>query len=46
MIDRSIAQEYLSKVDFDILDSQIYELVDIQQTDKSKFAEMENERLK
>jgi hypothetical protein len=45
MIDRSIAQEYLSKVDFDNLDSHGYELVDIKPTDKSKFAEMENERI-
>jgi hypothetical protein len=45
MIDRSIAQEYLSKVDFDILDSHSYELVDIKPTDKSKFVEMENERI-
>lgn len=42
MIDRNVVDEYLKLVDFDKLDTS-YELVDVKQTDKSKFNEMENE---
>lgn len=43
-IDRNIVDEYLSLVDFDKLDTS-YELVDIIQTDKNKFKEIENEKV-
>ena len=45
MIDRKIIDEYLELVDFDILDENIFELVDIKPTDKQKFEELENERI-
>jgi len=45
MIDRKIVSEYLKMVDFDILDENYFELVDILPTDKQKFAELENEKL-
>ena len=44
MIDRTIIQEYLKLVDFDIIDDNHFELVDIISTDKQKFKEIENER--
>ena len=43
MIDRTIIQEYLKLVDFDIIDDNHFELVDIISTDKQKFKEIENE---
>lgn len=43
MIDRSIVQEYLNLVDFDFLDENHFELVDIIPTDKQKFKAIENE---
>ena len=46
MIDRKIVDEYLKMVDFDILDKNIFELVDILPTDKQKFEELENRKLK
>lgn len=46
MIDRNIIEEYLNLVDFDILDENNFELVDILQTNKQKFSEIENEKLK
>jgi len=45
MIDRRIANEYLKMVDFDILDENSFELVDIVPTDKQKFSALENEKL-
>lgn len=45
-LDKTIVQEYLSLVDFDTLDPQNYELVDIKPTDKAKFTEMENESIR
>jgi len=46
MIDRNIVDEYLSLVDSKDLDKNRYELTDIKSTDKQKFAELENEKLK
>jgi len=43
MIDRAIIQEYLKLVDFDFIDDNHFELVDIIPTDKQKFKEIENE---
>jgi hypothetical protein len=43
MIDRTIIQEYLNLVDFDIVDDNHFELIDIIQTDKQRFKEIENE---
>ena len=45
MIDRKIVNDYLEMVDFDILDENNFELVDILPTDKQKFTELENEKL-
>ncbi|WP_298537864.1 hypothetical protein [uncultured Algibacter sp.] len=45
MIDRNIVNLYLSLVDFNVLDKNRFELVDILPTDKEKFAEMENQKL-
>lgn len=44
-IDRKIVNEYLALVDFDTLDPNKYELVDILPTDKSKFNDLENKSL-
>ncbi|AFM02748.1 hypothetical protein Fleli_0265 [Bernardetia litoralis DSM 6794] len=45
MIDRNVVDLYLSLVDFNLLDKNRFELVDILPTDKQKFAELENEKL-
>lgn len=45
MIDRNVVDLYLSLVDFNVLDKNRFELVDILPTDKQKFAEMENQKL-
>ena len=45
MIDRKIVDEYLKIVDFEILDENNFELVDISPTDKKKFSELENQKL-
>ena len=37
-----VVEKYLKKVDFDSLDENYYELVDILPTDKQKFYEIEN----
>jgi len=46
IIDRKIVEAYLELVDFDILDENAFELVDIVPTDNHKFAELENEKIK
>lgn len=46
MIDRNVVELYLSKVNFSKLDERYYELTDIKKTDKQKFSELENEKLK
>lgn len=43
MIERSIVQEYLKLVDFDVIDDRHFELVDVISTDKQKFKGIENE---
>ena len=43
-IDRTIVDEYLALVDFDIIDETHFELVDIPLTDKQKFVTLENEK--
>ncbi len=43
MIDKSIKDEYLKLVDFDTIDPNNFELVDIKPTDKRKFMDIENE---
>jgi len=43
MIDREIVDDYLEIVDFNILDKNNFELVDIIPTDKKKFVEFENQ---
>ncbi|WP_299715122.1 hypothetical protein [uncultured Tenacibaculum sp.] len=45
MIDRQIVDKYLELVDFDILDENNFELIDIVPTDKQKFSELENEKI-
>jgi hypothetical protein len=45
MIDRNVVEEYLSLVDFNMLDKTRFEVTDIIATDKQKFAEIENEKL-
>ena len=45
MIDSSIKDEYLKLVDFDTLDPNNFELVDIKPTDKRKFMDLENKKI-
>ena len=45
MIDRKVVDLYLSLVDFNVLDKNRFELIDVLPTDKQKFAELENEKL-
>ncbi len=45
MIDRNMIDLYLSLVDFNSLDKNRFELVDILPTDKQKFAELENQKI-
>lgn len=45
MIDRNVVDQYLSLVDFNILDKNKFELTDILPTDKLKFVKIENEKL-
>lgn len=45
MIDKSIKDEYLKLVDFDTIDPNNFELVDIKPTDKNKFMDLENEKI-
>lgn len=45
MVDKEIVEEYLELVNFSILDEQNFELVDIEPTDKQKFAEIENQKI-
>lgn len=45
MIDRNVVSEYLELVDFDVLDDNNFEIVDIIPTDKQKFREIENKTL-
>lgn len=43
-IDRRIVDQYLELVDFEVLDEANFELVDILETDKSRFNQIENEK--
>ena len=45
MIDRNIVDSYLNQVNFNVLDKNRFELVDIVSTERQKFANMENEKL-
>ena len=45
MIDRNVVDLYLSLVDFNALDKNRFELVDILPTDKQKFSKLENEKI-
>jgi hypothetical protein len=45
MIDRNVVDLYLSLVDFNALDKNRFELVDILPTDKQKFSNLENEKI-
>jgi hypothetical protein len=45
MIDRNVVDLYLSLVDFNALDKNRFELVDILPTDKQKFSNLENEKV-
>jgi len=45
MIDRNVVDLYLSLVDFNSLDKNRFDLVDILSTDKQKFAELENQKI-
>ncbi|WP_020531049.1 hypothetical protein [Flexithrix dorotheae] len=45
MIDRNVVDLYLSLVDFNVLDKNRFELVDILPTDKQKFTQLENQKL-
>ena len=44
-IDRTVVEEYLNHVDFDELKPSKYELVDIQQTDKTRFNKILNAKV-
>lgn len=44
MLDKNIVEEYLGLVNFDTIDPNNFEFVDIKPTDKVKFKELENER--
>ena len=44
MIDRNVVDQYLNLVDFNTLDKNRFELIDVMPTDKQKFAEMENKK--
>ena len=44
MIDRNVVALYLSKVNFNSLDKNQFELTDIKPTDKQKFTKLENEK--
>ena len=44
MIDRNVVDLYLSKVNFNSLDKNQFELTDIKPTDKQKFMKLENEK--
>lgn len=44
-VDKMIAEAYLELVNFNVLDEQNFELVDIIPTDKQKFAELENQKI-
>ena len=44
MIDRNVVELYLSKVNFNSLDKNQFELTDIKPTDKQKFMKLENEK--
>jgi hypothetical protein len=44
MIDRNVVELYLSKVNFNSLDKNQFELTDIKPTDKQKFTKLENEK--
>lgn len=46
MIDRNVVDLYLSLVEFNALDKNRFELVNIKPTDKQKFSELENEKMK
>jgi hypothetical protein len=45
MIDRNVVDLYLSLVDFNALDNNRFELVDILPTDKQKFSKLKNEKI-
>lgn len=45
MIDQNVVDLYLSLIDFNMLDKNRFELVDILPTDKQNFAELENKKL-
>jgi len=45
MIDQNIVELYLSLVDFNVLDKNQFELVDVLRTNKQKFSELENQKL-
>jgi len=44
-IDRKVIDEYLKLVDFDILDAKSFEIVDLIETDKRKFNDIENSKI-
>ena len=44
-IDRKVADEYLKLVDLSILDTKNFEIVDLIETDKRKFDEIENSKI-
>ena len=45
MIDRKLVDLYLSQVNFNKLDKNRFELIEIKSTDKQKFADLENEKI-
>lgn len=45
MIDKNIVDEYLEIIGEESLNLKIYELIDIQKTDKSRFNKLENENI-
>ena len=45
MIDRNVIDLYLSLVDFNVLDKNRFEIVEILTTDKQRFTELENQKL-
>lgn len=45
MVDKEIVDEYLQIIGKQVLDTQIYELVEIDKTDKQRFNQIENENI-
>lgn len=45
MMDRNVVDQYLNQVNMSVLNTKRFELIDIQKTDKQRFADIENKKL-